>query len=299
MPVRRASHRRDAQFWGPKGGIVTLGHEVAGTVDVLGPEVTGWRQGQRVLLKGGERSRDNNLLTRGMDFDGGWAQYALATVTTLVAIPDDLPFEQAAIIPDAVETPWGAITVTGDVRPAQAAGVWGVGGLGAHGVQLLRLVGAAPIIAVDPLPAARARALEFGADVALDSADPELRKRVLEETGGAGLSVAFDFAGAAPVREQAVSCLADHGKLVLVGLTDRPLTISNGTDFSFRQKQILGHYGSGGHAGGVEQLVNLARRHRLNLSRSISDILPLADAAKAVEQLQTKRGNPIRLILKP
>ena len=106
----------------PKGGIVTLGHEVAGTVDVIGPEVTGWRQGQRVLLKGGERGRDNNLLTRGVDFDGGWAQYALATVTTLVAIPDDLPFEQAAIIPDAVETPWGAITVTGDVRPAQAAG---------------------------------------------------------------------------------------------------------------------------------------------------------------------------------
>jgi threonine dehydrogenase-like Zn-dependent dehydrogenase len=77
------------------------------------------------------------------------------------------------------------------------------------------------------------------------------------------------------------------------------LTISDGTDFSFRQKQVLGHYGSGGHAGGIEQLVNLTRRHRLNLSRSISDLLPLADAARAVEQLQTKRGNPIRLILKP
>ena len=108
-------------FGTPKGGIVTLGHEVAGTIDVLGPAVTGWQHGQRVLLKAGERSRDNHLLTRGVDYDGGWAQYALATATTLVAIPDDLPFEQAAIIPNAVETPWGAITVTGDVRPAQAA----------------------------------------------------------------------------------------------------------------------------------------------------------------------------------
>src|SRR6266567_3334822 len=97
-----------------------------------------WQRGQRVLLKAGELSRDNIILTRGVDYDGGWAEYALATATTLVAIPDDLPFEQAAIIPDAVETPWGAITVTGDVRPAQAAGVWGVGGLGAHGIQLLR-----------------------------------------------------------------------------------------------------------------------------------------------------------------
>src|SRR2546429_3813039 len=47
----------------PKGGTLTLGHEVAGTVDVLGPEVNGWKRGQRVLLKPGERSRENNLLT--------------------------------------------------------------------------------------------------------------------------------------------------------------------------------------------------------------------------------------------
>jgi threonine dehydrogenase-like Zn-dependent dehydrogenase len=197
------------KFGHPKGGVVTLGHEVAGFVDIVGPEVSEWQHGQRVLLKSGERGGcchgrpHTDILTRGVDFDGGWAEFALATATTLVAIPDDLPFEQAAIIPDAVETPWSAITVTGDVCPAQAVGVWGVGGLGA--IQLLRLVSAVPIITVDPLPAARARALEFGEDVALDPANPELRKRVLEETGGTGINAAFDFAGAAPVREQAIS----------------------------------------------------------------------------------------------
>jgi D-arabinose 1-dehydrogenase-like Zn-dependent alcohol dehydrogenase len=280
----------------PEGGTITLGHEVAGAIDALGPGVSGWQEGQRVLLDGAER-HNGRMLTRGVNFDGGWAQYALAAATALFAIPDDLTIEQAAIIPDAVETSWAAITGTADARPAQAAGVWGVGGLGAHGVQLLRLVGAAPIVAVDPLPAARERALEFGADVALDPADPEVRQRVLEETGGAGLKVAFDFAGAAPVREQAIGCLAEHGKLVLVGLTDKPLTISDGTEFSVRQKKILGHFG--GYPGALEELINLARRHRLDLSRSISGILPLADAAKAVEQLKSKQGNPIRLILNP
>jgi len=83
---------------------VTLGHEVAGTVAGLGPGVAAWRPGQRVLLQAGELGADGTILTRGVDYDGGWAEYALAAAHTLVALPDDLPFEQAAIIPDAVST---------------------------------------------------------------------------------------------------------------------------------------------------------------------------------------------------
>ncbi|GAB3213249.1 zinc-binding dehydrogenase [Marinactinospora endophytica] len=278
------------------GDTVTLGHEVSGVVDELGPEVTGWEPGHRVLLQAGEERR-GAVWTRGVDYDGGWAEYALATASTLVPIPDDLPFEQAAIIPDAVSTPWAAVTATGDVRAAQPVGVWGVGGLGAHAVQLLRLVGAAPIVAIDPLPEARERALQFGADVALDPADPSLSQRVRAETGGAGLAVAFDFAGVAAVREQAVACLGPGGRLVLVGLTDRPLEIRNGTTFSYFQQQIRGHYGSSEEH--LTQLVELTRRHRLEFSRSVSEVLPLAEADRAVERLLRKEGNPIRLVLTP
>lgn len=276
--------------------VVTLGHEVAGTVDALGPQVAGYTVGQRVLLQAGEE-RDGVMFTRGVDYDGGWAEYALATVTTLVPIPDDLPFEQAAIIPDAVSTPWAAITATAQVRPAEAVGVWGVGGLGAHAVQLLRLAGAAPIIAVDPLPAARERALQFGGDVALDPADPELADTVRQETGGLGLAAAFDFAGVPPVREQAVRCLGAAGRLVLVGLTDKPLTITDGTAFSYFQQQVRGHFGSAPEH--VSELVKLTARGRIDFARSVSDVLPLSEAPKAVERLQHKEGNPIRLVLRP
>jgi len=159
---------------------VTPGHEIAGTIDALGPGVTGYSAGQRVALQAGEE-RGGVLYARGGDYDGGWAEYTLATATTLVPIPANLPFEQAAIIPDAVSTSWAAITATGQVRPAEAAGVWGVGGLGAHAVMLLRLVGAVPVIAVDPLPAARARALEFGADAAFDA--PKAVQRLRRKEG--------------------------------------------------------------------------------------------------------------------
>ncbi|MFF7993541.1 zinc-binding dehydrogenase [Kitasatospora xanthocidica] len=279
-----------------RGDKVTLGHEVAGTVHELGAGVTTAAVGDRVLLQAGE-SRDGVVHTRGVDYDGGWAEYALATATTLVPIPDDLPFEQACFIPDAVSTPWAAITTTGAVRPAEAVGVWGVGGLGAHGVQVLRAIGAFPIVAVDPLPAARERALAFGADAALDPADARFAELLREATGGRPLSAAFDFAGVAPVREQAMASLGEHGRLVLVGLTDKPLTVTNGTLVSYLRQQIRGHYGSEGQD--VVDLVGLVRGGQLDFSRSVSGTFPLAEAARAVEALERKEGNPIRLVLKP
>ncbi|MFJ8214519.1 zinc-binding dehydrogenase [Streptomyces sp. NPDC096033] len=275
---------------------VTLGHEVAGTVAECGPDVTDWAVGQRVVLQAGE-VRDGRVLTRGVDYDGGWAGYALAGVETLVPLPDSIPFEQGAIIPDAVSTPWGAITTTAGVRPGQAVGLWGIGGLGAHAVQLLRAVGACPIIAVDPAPAARRRALDFGADLALDPADPSLADRVLAATGGRGIEAAFDFAGVAAAREQALGLLGPRGCLVLVGLTGEPLTIADGVRFSHLQHRILGHYGSAEDA--VARVTALAAGGRLDFSRSITDVLLLADAAKAVERLRTREGDPIRLVLRP
>jgi D-arabinose 1-dehydrogenase-like Zn-dependent alcohol dehydrogenase len=62
-------------------------------------------------------------LTRGVDYEGGWAECAVAREDTLIALPDELPFDQAAIIPDAVSTPYAAIVETGAVRPAQAVGI--------------------------------------------------------------------------------------------------------------------------------------------------------------------------------
>lgn len=289
-------------------GTVTLGHEVAGTVEAIGREVpSGIQVGQRVTLQAGQAcGRCANCVrrrtpcvqgrTRGVHYDGGWAQYAVARHDTLVPVPDDLPLDQAAVIPDAISTPYAAIVTSAQVRPAQAVGVWGVGGLGAHGVQLLRLVGAAPIVAIDPSPGARARALEFGADLALDVAD-DVAAHVAAATGGRGLDVAFDFAGVAAAREQALPCLGLDGSLVLVGLTAAPVSVTNSPAFSVRRTRLVGHYGSSPHH--VEELVSLAAHGRIDFSRSISGHVSLAHAEQAVRQLADKVGDPIRLVLVP
>lgn len=279
------------------GDVVTLGHETAGTIEAIGSQVELWQPGQRVLLQAGQQDRRGTILTRGVDYDGGWAQYAVAREDTLVAIPDDLPFEQACIIPDAVSTPWAAITATGQARPGDPVAVWGVGGLGAHAVQLLRLIGAAPVIAVDPLEAARERALTLGADAALDPGAADFAERMGELTFGEGLAVAFDFAGVPAVRDQALRALGRGGRLVLAGIANQPVTIGSDAILNYLEQSVRGHYGS--KAEHVQQLVRLARQQRLDLAGSVSAVLPLSEAPAAVERLQRKEGNPIRIVLQP
>ncbi len=82
----------------------------------------------------------------------------------------------------------------GQSKIRRVAAVFGVGGLGVHAVQLLSMIGAAPVIAIDPLPTARSRALAAGADFALDPLDPNFAQLIAEASKGRGIDAAFDFA---------------------------------------------------------------------------------------------------------
>jgi len=118
-----------------EGDHVTLGHEVAGTVDQVGAGVTTSAIGDRVIVIAGERNAHQQITTMGFDYDGGWAEYVVTKAELVAKIPDSLAFEQAAIIPDAVSTPWAAITSTGHVVAGEKVAVFGVGGLGIHAVR--------------------------------------------------------------------------------------------------------------------------------------------------------------------
>ena len=226
----------------------------------------------------------------GFDYNGGWAEYVVTRCELVATIPDSLPFEQAAIIPDAVSTPWAAISSTAKMAAGESAVVFGVGGLGIHAVQLLKIIGCSKVIAIDPREDARANALARGADFAFAPDDPEIKKH-------RGLSAAFDFAGVTPVRKQALSLLGEQGRLVIVGIANEPIVIPNDMAFTYMRTQILGHYGSEDHH--VRELIEFARQGKLDLSQSVTEVMPLEKAAEALDKLANKVGNPIRIVLKP
>ena len=117
-----------------QGDHVTLGHEVTGVIDQVGAGVTTAEIGDRVVVIAGERNSAHQVTTMGFDYDGGWAEYVVTKAELVATIPDSLPFEQAAIIPDAVSTPWAAISSTAKMQAGESAVVFGVGGLGIHAV---------------------------------------------------------------------------------------------------------------------------------------------------------------------
>ena len=272
------------------GDQVTLGHEVAGVVDQVGAGVTTSAVGDRVVVIAGQRNAASQITTMGFDYNGGWAEYVVTRCELVATIPDSLPFEQAAIIPDAVSTPWAAISSTAKMAAGESAVVFGVGGLGIHAVQLLKIIGCSKVIAIDPREDARANALARGADFAFAPDDPEIKKH-------RGLNAAFDFAGVTPVRKQALSLLGEQGRLVIVGIANEPIVIPNDMAFTYMRTQILGHYGSEDHH--VRELIEFAREGKLDLSQSVTEVMPLEKAAEALDKLANKVGNPIRIVLKP
>jgi D-arabinose 1-dehydrogenase-like Zn-dependent alcohol dehydrogenase len=137
--------------------VVTQGHEASGTIAKLGPGVTGWAEGDQVIVAAGRPCTTCPNCRRGdiancqriqlmaFAYDGAWDEYTVAQAVGLTRVPDNVPLEQAAILADAVSTPFGAVVRTGQVGIGESVGVWGVGGVGTHIVQLARLVGAAPV----------------------------------------------------------------------------------------------------------------------------------------------------------
>lgn len=289
--------------------VVTQGHEASGTVAALGPDVTDWAVGDRVVVPAGRpclecancRRGDtaNCLKIRLMAFayDGAWAEYTVAQAGGLTRVPDNVPLEQAAILADAVSTPYGAVVRTGKVGVGESVGVWGAGGVGTHIVQLARLVGAVPIIVVDIAPAVLERALAVGADHAFEANDPALHDKIKEVTGGRGLDVAFDAVGLKATFEQALDNLTVGGRLVAVGMSGESPTVGPTSMFGLTKRQVLGHLGY--QNVDIETLTKLVSRGRLDLSRSISEIVPLDDIASGIAKLERGEGNPIRILVQP
>src|ERR1700754_3365044 len=288
--------------------VVTQGHEASGTIAKLGPGVTGWTEGDRVVVAAGRPCQTCPNCRRGdvvnclriklmaFAYDGAWAEYTLAQAAGLTRVPDNVSLEQAAILADAVSTPYGAVVRTGKVAVGEAVGVWGVGGVGTHIVQLARLVGAVPVIAMDINPAVLDRALELGADYAFDSRDEALPDKIAEVTRGRKLDVAFDAVGLKVTFEQALDCLRPGGRLVGVGMSAESPTIGPTAMFALAHKQVLGHLGY--QNVDIETLAKLVSLGRLDLSRSISNVVALEDVESGIKMLEHADGDPIRILVK-
>lgn len=224
----------------------TLGHETAGIVAALGSKTAGLEEGDRVLVYGpwgcGSCAQcaagAENLCERrdelegagcGLGYDGGLAEYVLVPSSRLLVPIGELDPVTAAPLTDAALTSYRAVKrELGRLVPGSSAVVIGVGGLGHVAVQLLRALSPARVVAVDVREQARRRALEAGAEVALDGTQvtaPDVRSAV----GGRGATVVFDFVGTDATLALAAGTIAMSGHVSLVGIGGGTLPMAFGS----------------------------------------------------------------------
>lgn len=212
----------------------TLGHENSGWIEELGPGVEGLNKGDAYLVYGPIGCQHCRACSRGQDTycenaatmpymavglgrDGGMAEYVRVPARNLVPLGDADPIA-AASLSDAGLTPYHAIKLA---LPHLNGGgkfalVVGLGGLGLLGVQILKALTGATIIATDMKPEAMAAAEKLGA-VTVAGGEGQV-ERIREITGGNGVDAAFDFVGVAPTIKTAMASTALQGRCTIVGI---------------------------------------------------------------------------------
>lgn len=241
----------------------------------------------------GEKPLCPRFRVRGEHEDGTQCGLLCAPDASLIPIPDDLPFEEAAAAPLVYLTAFRMLVTRGRLRASEDVLVWSAGaGVGIACLQLARLTGAR-VIATASSDAKCARLADLGADVVLNHSREDVPRRIRELTGKRGVDLVVDYIGR-DTWERSLRCLRRGGRLVTCGATSGHDPAEDLRHVFYRQLEIIGS--TMGNDRELRDVLGLVFSGRLR--PVIDDVLPLADAAKAHERMES-RSVFGKLILRP
>ena len=302
-----------------------FGHEAAGIVDQVGENVEGVKAGDFVvatMVRSCGRcrcceqghygscetrfpldeesplrsARDGAKISHGLK-TGAFAEYARVDASQVVAIPNDIPFECAALLACGVLTGFGAVTNTAKVPAGASVVVIGTGGVGLNSVQAAAYSGAGTIIAVDVSEDKLKAAKTFGATHTLDPAEVDLRKSVKALTDRRGADFAFVTVGAKEAADQSYRLIAKGGTVVLVGMP--ALGVKSEFDILLladNSQRIVGSkMGSSNIQIEIPKLIDLYKKGQLKLDELITARYPLEEINEAIGSV--KRGEALRNVI--
>jgi propanol-preferring alcohol dehydrogenase len=287
---------------------LTLGHEVAGIVECLGPEVSQFNRGDRVCVhylatcgvcahcqRGNEQFCVAGQMM-GKHRDGGFAEFVLMPARSVFALPKEIPFEQGAILMCSSATSLHALNKA-RLRPGESVAIFGVGGLGLSAIQLAKAFGAGEVFAIDIRPEKLLRAKNLGA-VPVSASDANPVEELRRLTNGRGVDVALELIGLPVTMRQAVEVLAIQGRVALVGITEKNFEISPYRQLLNKEAEVIGV--SDHLAQELPPLLEWARRGILDLSGAITRTVPLDAKAvnAALDQLENFEVEA-RVVIKP
>jgi NAD+-dependent secondary alcohol dehydrogenase Adh1 len=279
--------------WEPKTGVelpYTLGHENAGWVVEVGSAVSNVAVGDAVILhplvtcglcracRDGDDVHCINSEFPGVDTDGGYAEYLHTTARSAIKLDSSLQPVDVAALADAGLTAYHAVAKAArKLRPGDKAVVFGAGGLGHIGVQVLRALSSVEMIVVDRNADALALAKELGAEHTV-LADGNQVEAIAELTGGNGAEAIIDFVGEGGAIEDGVASLRRNGNYYVIGYGGTlavPTIDIISTEINFIGN-LVGSYND------LAELMVLAAQGKVTLHTSS---YALGDFARALEDL--------------
>lgn len=289
---------------------IVMGHEAAGVIAEIGSAVTGWSKGDRVTFdstvscgecwycRRGEINLCENRRVLGVSCGeyrrhGAFAEFVAVPQRILYRLPDNLSFEQAAMV-EAVSVAVHAIERT-PLELNAAVAVVGTGMIGLLVVQVLRARGCGKIIAIDLDEGKLKLANRLGATHTIKASEPDLQERICALTSGRGADAAFEVVGLPATVKTAIESVRKGGSVTLVGNLKAQAELPLQAVVT-RQITLIGTCAS---AGEYPACLDLIASGKVNVTDFISATPPLEEGPAWFERLYAGEKGLMKVLLKP
>jgi len=279
------------------------GHEFCGEVVAYGNEVTSVKEGDFVSAemhvacgkclqcRTGEAHICQFVKIIGVDADGAFAEYVRIPESNIWKLDPAIPQEYASILDplgNAVHT-----VLAGEIA-AKTEAVTGCGPIGLFSIAVARAVGASTVFAIEVNQYRRRIAQQMKADFVLDPSNDDVTKIVMEQTGGLGVDVVLEMAGHPTAIRTAFDVVRRGGRISLLGLTSKPISLNFSEDIIFKGITIQGINGRRMYQTWY-QMTALLKSGKLDLHPVITDRMSMADFSKGMERLTSGEASKILL----
>jgi L-iditol 2-dehydrogenase len=284
-----------------------VGHEGAGEVAALGPDVEGLKIGQRLTLEpalpcgrcefcftGRQNLCPNVKFCSTPPNDGLMCEYAVLAAHQCIPIPDAMSWDEAAML-EPLQVGVHANNLV-RVRPGDTIAVVGAGCIGLGCMQVAKASGASRIIVTDKLDYRLKLARKLGATdtINVDKKDP--LEEVTRMTGGRLADVAFECTNRGPGAPQAWSLAGIGGRVVMVGIPEEDEIVLD--SHQPRRKELLVQYVRRSRHG-MAQAIDLVTSKRLDVASWVTHRVPLAKAKKAFDMVEEYSGGVLKAVILP
>ncbi|PYV88744.1 MAG: L-threonine 3-dehydrogenase [Acidobacteria bacterium] len=281
------------------------GHEFCGEVVAFGDEVTTVKEGDFVSAemhvacgkclqcRTGEAHICQNVKIIGVDADGAFAEYVVIPESNIWKLDPAIPKEYASILDplgNAVHT-----VLAGEIA-ARTVAITGCGPIGLFAIAVARAVGASQVFAIEVNEHRRKIASEMKADVTIDPSKEDARAIISERTDGAGADVVLEMAGHPDAIRTAFDVVRRGGRISLLGLTSKPISLNFSEDIIFKGITIQGINGRRMYQTWY-QMTALLKAGKLDLHPVITDRIAMKDFSTAMERL--KAGQASKILIYP